>query len=326
MKKCNVFIMGLIEQDDHRQIAASLRTMLNKIKTPTEEYKPYILLCGDTLEDTQKALYENASNGCDVIISIGCHMTTTIVRIHTDEGPIPTIFVGVPNPINLGLMKSLQKPGGTLSGVFMEEPSAEHHAQQLFVLYPYVTKICMPYNPKSIGSLIQERATLLIKALTALGFEITPQLVSTAQDAIDFVTNNIDSFDAVLLLEGCSAAAFAEKPIAYICAQADRFLLSSNGMAGINHGASFSYGCPNNILLPEVVNMIRQFWNGRKPLGNLPATVLPSNRNLFVNRFRMPWLPHYIKQNIRNKPDITVLCHWTRNPIDNSSIQTSELL
>ena len=318
MKKCNVFLMGLVKQDDHKQVALSLMTMLNEIKTPTEEYKPYILLCGDTLEDTQKALYENVSDGCDVIVSIGHQMTGVVTQIHINEGPIPTVFVGASNPTSFKTIKSLDRPGGAMSGVCVAELSATDYAQQLKFLYPYVTKISIPYQPQGMQGLIQQRAAKLTQALQETGFEVITHTVTEPQEALDWLQDTIEEIQAVLLIEGCIVSDYAESSIAYLCAATERIFISSNGLTGIYRGAPFAYGMENTLMLTEVVNMIRRFWRDRKLLGMQPVVTLPSTHQVFINTFMLPWLPNKLLKTIdylRSTKNYTVMFKWINCPV-----------
>jgi hypothetical protein len=307
--------MGLVKQDDHKQVALSLMTMLNEIKTPTEEYKPYILLCDNTYESVEKAVYDNASGGCDVIISIGHHMATVFTQIHANGSPIPTIFVGASNPASLKTIKSLDRPGGAMSGVCIAEPSATDLAEQLKILYPYVTKIHIPYHPQGMQDLIQQRAEALIKALQDIDFEIIAHTVTEPQEAIDWIQDTIDEIQAVLLIEGCIVGDYAESHIAYICAATERIFISSNGFYGIERGAPFAYGIQSSAMLPEVISMVRRFWNDRKLLGLQAVITLPDTRKLFVNRFKLPWLPKSLLQKIYTSPIFNIVFKWVRCPI-----------
>jgi ABC-type uncharacterized transport system substrate-binding protein len=315
MKKCNVFLMGLAKHDDHKEIALSLMAMLNEIKTPTEEYKPYILLCEDTPKSIQKSLQNNASDGCDVIVSLG-HQTTSIITILRPEiGLIPTVFVGVPAPETLGIIQSLEKPGGVMSGVCFAEPSAKDLAEQLQILYPYVTKIHIPYEENGMQGLIKARAESVMKELQSIGFEIIMRPVVSPQEAIDWLEDTIQDIQVILLIEGCIVSHFAESYVAYLCAITDRILISSNGLLGIEQGASFAYGMKNTLMLPEAVNMIRRFWRDRKLLGTQPVVTLPDTRQLFVNKFKLPWLPRILLEKIYTHPKFHVLFKWIRCPI-----------
>jgi hypothetical protein len=317
MKQCNVFILGLSKYEDHKLIALYLMDRLKEIKTSSEEYKPYILLCDDSFEAVQNMLAEYTEKlGCDVLISSGYRIASILPAVYEAQGPLPTIFLGVADPMRLGIMKSLEKPGGTFSGVCMAEPDAEHHVEQLRVLHPYVKKICIPYDSASLGGLVKKRAALMFSALQAAGFEAGLYDVRNLQEALKVVAAQTNTVQAVLLIEGCSIAATGEKAVAYMCGMAGRLLLSSSGQAGIGHGASFSYGCANNILLPEVIGMVRRFWRDRKPVGMQPVITVPDSRRLFINRFRLPWLPRQIMQKIKNHTEFNVVFEWAQCPVN----------
>jgi hypothetical protein len=321
MKQCNVFILGLSKYEDHKLIALYLMDRLKEIKTSNEEYKPYILLCDDSPQAIQTVIAEYTEKlGCDVLISPGYRITSILPTVYEVQGPLPTLFLGVADPMRLGIIKSLEKPGGTFSGVCMAEPNAEHYAEhyaeQLRLLHPYVKRIGIPYDPASLGGLVKKRADLLVGALRAVGFEVNVYEVRTLQDGLKVVSTHMNQCHAVLLVEGCAVAVIAERAIAYLCGMAGRLLLSSSGRMGIASGASFSYGGASNILLPEVIGMVRRFWRDRKPVGMQPVITVSNSRRLFVNRFRLPWLPRQIMQKIKNHTEINVVFQWARCPVN----------
>ncbi len=307
--------MGLTLRDDHTEVAAQLRTLLNAIDTPEEAYKPYIFFCEHTKEAVKDALQNNATSGCDIIVSIGYKMTTLLIELQPEIGLIPTLFVGIPKSVELGLVQSLQKPGGVLSGVCMEEPSVQQLADNLKVLYPYVTKISIPYSLADNSEVIKTRVLQLVPALERIGFEVITYEAHNPQHGLDWVTNSLETIQAILLVEGCLLSSYAEPYIAYLCTNTERILISSNGYAGIENGAPFSYGVKESPLLPEVVAMIRRFWRDRKAVGLQPVSVLPESRFLIVNKFMLPWLPSSLLQKIYSHPGLRIIFKWINCPI-----------
>ncbi|WP_205015381.1 ABC transporter substrate-binding protein [Streptococcus porcinus] len=108
----------------------------------------------------------------------------------------PTIFTAVTDPISAGLVKSLAKPGGTVTGTL----DAGDVSQQIEVLtkaIPKAKKVGIFYNSSEVNSQIQAKAAK--KALLKKGLDVVIKTVTSSNDVQQVMTSLAAQVDAVYL-------------------------------------------------------------------------------------------------------------------------------
>jgi ABC-type uncharacterized transport system substrate-binding protein len=240
------------------------------------------------------------------------------MRVYQTITPIPTIFFGIPEPVNAGIVSSLEQPGGFFSGVAMESASPQRLIKLLCCLQPHVKKIFIPYEAQGFNGIVNERAEAIINALTQKKFEAIPHIISEPQEAIDALEKNIENIDAVMLIEGCVSSYFATSYISYICALTERiFINGSSGLYSITaQGAAFGYGTDGESpFTQEILNMVQRVLKDKQPIGTQAVITLPDTRKLFANSFHFSILPRSIVKNIESNTEIITEFYWSNSPI-----------
>jgi putative tryptophan/tyrosine transport system substrate-binding protein len=83
----------------------------------------------------------------DVIVSLGSPATVVLQK---STSTVPIVFVGVSEPMYLGFVKSLARPGGSLTGFSNLEPSLGAKWFELLKnLAPHTTRVASVFNPKT---------------------------------------------------------------------------------------------------------------------------------------------------------------------------------
>jgi ABC-type uncharacterized transport system substrate-binding protein len=327
VKNCLIFILALRDDQIHFDCANEIMSAMTTLNTKTERYVPYILECDENPESFQKAIIEHQSGPCDLLISIGRTITQMLPIIYKKTGEIQAIFFEVKAPVEAGVADSLKKTGHTYSGVGIENPFAQHHAEQLKIMRPYVSTIFIPYIPESSGGLVGKYAAQLHEALEQVGFTVLLRPVATPQEGLDSVVDVVSTVEAVLLLESCELSYAISEYVSYTCAAAGRMFISSNGYNGMRaRGAPVAYGASKNFsLMPELVAMVQRFWRDGQRMETQPVVMLSDVRRLHVNMFGLPWLPPEVIEAIQNDPVIEKYRIWvdsplTTDPDDGSSV------
>jgi putative ABC transport system substrate-binding protein len=76
--------------------------------------------------------------------------TPSLAAIRLVTRAIPTVFVGVADPVAQGFAQSLARPGGNITGFGLEEPSmGAKWVELLKEIAPHVTPITVMFNPDS---------------------------------------------------------------------------------------------------------------------------------------------------------------------------------
>jgi putative ABC transport system substrate-binding protein len=114
----------------------------------------------------------------DVILA---HTPPVALALQRESRTIPMVFVNISDPIGLGLIASLAKPGGNFTGVVHYEPGiVGKWLGMLKEIAPHVARVALVTNPKS-GSFDYFRAAGDAVA-PSLGVEIVPTPVENAAD------------------------------------------------------------------------------------------------------------------------------------------------
>ncbi len=95
--------------------------------------------------------------GPTVIVPISTPSAQAVVAATKD---IPVVFTAVTDPLSAGLVKSLEKPGGNVTGVSDLSPIAQH-VDLIREIMPAAKRIGVPYNPGEANSVVLLR---LLKA------------------------------------------------------------------------------------------------------------------------------------------------------------------
>lgn len=280
-------------------------------------YIPHVYFCDkEDPNAIRNTIEKNKFAEKDLTISIGMSMTEQVFAISNDIGGLPTLFVGVPNPVELGVIKSLEKPGGYMSGVRIEKVDPHLFAQEIKMLHPHVTDILIIYNPESFKGYFKENYQNIFENLKLIGFNIDAQKTKSATKAESLLYKKIEAVQAILLLEGCELAPSISGKIAYVAACTERFYISTTGERGIHAGAPIAYGCDDDVLLNPLIDQMDAYLIKRKSLGALPVITLPANtRKLYINKFMLPWTPRPLFKELVKKPNAKVLFQWIECPI-----------
>jgi hypothetical protein len=316
MKKCVIFILTLRDDHIHFDYANEIIAALVAPCITPEEYVAYVLECDENPESFQNSILQHPAGPCNLLVSIGLTITQMLPAIYEKTGVIPAVFLGIIAPVELGIVDSLEKTGRPYSGVGVVSLSAQHHAAQLKILRPHVSKLFIPHMPESFGGQVGEYAAQLGAALEEVGFEVVLKPVATPQEGLDVSTEAISVVDAVLLLDLCELSYTVQEFISYACAAAGRLLISGNGYNGIRfYGAPVSYGASKDFsMIPALVAMIQRFWRDGHPMDTQPVVLLSDVHVLHVNMFGLPWLPREILEAIEQDPSINRYRIWVDSP------------
>lgn len=119
---------------------------------------------------------------------------------------IAIIFTPITDPVNTGMVKSLEAPGGNMTGVVtggMEGPRLE----KFLMIAPNVKNLYVPYNTEDPAALAG--LGFLQEAADSYGVEIVAQPVSDENEVQAAIESIPDNVDGVFLLEDSLVASFA---------------------------------------------------------------------------------------------------------------------
>ena len=212
----------------------------------------------------------------DVILSVG---TPASQAIHRATRDIPVVFVAVSDPVASGLVASLARPGGNVTGVSNFLPGITGKLLELLkAVAPGVARVAVLHDPANNGKLLEVK--ILQTTGKQLGVAIEPVAVRTAADVdrafSDFAATA--NFGVVTLLDAITNANRAR--IARLAA--DSKLPSIYQIRDfVKDGGLMSYGLNLCEHYKRSATYVSKVLKGAKPT-DLPVE-LPTSFELVIN-------------------------------------------
>ncbi len=118
--------------------------------------------------------------GADIIFT---HRDDAAVAAHMATDRIPIVFVGVNDPVGIGLIKSYARPGGNITGVVtdLELGLGSKRLEVFHEMVPGLKRVLFPYNPVDTRSVAG--AKVYRDAARGLGIELVEKTVRTEEEA-----------------------------------------------------------------------------------------------------------------------------------------------
>jgi putative tryptophan/tyrosine transport system substrate-binding protein len=116
--------------------------------------------------------------GADIIVTGGA---AAVIAAKQVTSTIPIVFYVAADPVGSGLVASLARPGGNITGMSYVGPDlATKRLQLLRELLPRLVKLAVMANPDTSGAALELRE--VHKAAPALGLDLIPLLARRAED------------------------------------------------------------------------------------------------------------------------------------------------
>ena len=171
---------AILHGGSYREALDGARDELRKLGF--EEAKQLVLEIRETKGDlnlVEEAAAElTQATKVDVLYTLAGSVTQRAARVTADT---PIVFVAGSDPVVLGLVQSLARPGGRLTGVhFLLTDLTPKRLQLLKELVPRVRRVVTFYDPENKGAM--EAARLARQAGEELKIQIVERHVSSVED------------------------------------------------------------------------------------------------------------------------------------------------
>ena len=214
-------------------------------------------------EALEPAVQRLVEKGVDLILSLTTPATIE-ARLAVEGTNIPVVFVLVYDPVSSGVVDSLIKPGGDLTGI----RGGGHMVKMLDWLLRIApdTKRCFaPYNPEETAS-VQALAELE-KAAGLLGVDLVAPEVRTSEELSERLSDLPLDADAIIVLPG----AFFLKNLARLEQTAiDHELPLVSGPAGSEAPMLITYGADVVVMGKQASRLAAKILMGTAP-ADLPV-------------------------------------------------------
>ena len=214
------------------------------------------------------------ANGCDVIIAIATPAAQAVLSETTE---IPIVFAAVTDPVDAGLVDSLEQPGGNVTGT-----SDEVSAEMIMNLAEEITP-----GFKTIGALYssgEDNSASVITGLKAYadakGLKVVESAVtnsSEVQQAAQYLADKVDVVYSPIDNTVASAMAVATE---VFNSQKIPFYVSADSM--VADGGLATYGIDYTVLGKETGAMVAQVLGGEDPAG-IPVKKM-SDMSVYINK------------------------------------------
>lgn len=213
----------------------------------------------------------------DVIFATGTPVTAALQR---QTRSVPIVFVQVSDPVGSGIVNTLARPGGNITGfIHLEASIIEKWLQLLKEIAPRVTQVAVIFNPESAPYAeyyLQRLRTVAGKsgvgthsAIVNSKADIEPTIAALGHKTGTGLIVLPDNFTGVNRTLIIAAAARGKVPAIY----QDRTAVEDGGL--------ISYGVENNDLYRHAASYVDRILHGAKP-AELPVQQ-PTKFEMFVN-------------------------------------------
>lgn len=209
----------------------------------------------------------------DLIVAIA---TQSAQAAAGETSDIPVLFSACTDPVGSGLVKSLENPGGNVTGT-SDAVSAEKIMELAMRITPDIKKIGALYNSSETNSIsvinnLKEYAAkngLEVIEGTVTNTSEVQQVTQSLAGQVDAIFSPIDNTIAMAMPVVAQVAESAKKPV-YVGADS---MVKDGGLA--------TYGINYTVLGQETANMAFEILNGKKP-GEIPIKTI-NDVKIYVN-------------------------------------------
>jgi putative ABC transport system substrate-binding protein len=230
----------------------------------------------DSFEREPGIVTELLKNDLDVIVAWA---TPPVIAARRATSTIPIVMVGVSDPVGMGFVASLARPGGNVTGNSNVAPDLSAKLVATFVqLVPGMTSVGVLVNLSNAGAVAQIAGTQ--DAIRALGLQYRVVNGATpAEFEAAFARLTAEGVKGVVLLADPSNIEHAAK-IAELAQQA-HLPTAFQRRESVEAGGLFSYGPNLNDQWRQAALYVDRILKGEKP-ANLPVQ-LPTKLALVIN-------------------------------------------
>lgn len=180
---------------------------------------------------------------------------------------IPVLFAPVAAPLDAGVVASLQRPGGNITGIQLPRNDGLR-LQWLLRIAPTVKRVHVPYTPRDESAL--NTLTQIQSVAAIAGIQLSPEPVTSSADAAHAARNLPANIDAIFLPRD---SLVESRIMDFVDSSIERKLpLSAPAHQQLKQGALFFYGHVHKELGKQAAHMANQILAGIPP-GDLPVEV-----------------------------------------------------
>ena len=213
-------------------------------------------------------------NNYDMIIAIATPSAQAAV---SKTKTIPILFAACTDPIGSGIVTSMEKPGGNVTGT-SDAVSAEKIMELARLITPNIKKIGALYNSSETNSI--SVINNLKEYAKNNGITVVDATVTSSSDVQQAAASLVGKVDAIFTpIDNTVASAM---PVVAQVADKAKIPVYVGADSMVKDGGLATYGVDYEVLGTETGDMAVEILNGTKP-GDIPVKTM-DNMNIYVNK------------------------------------------
>jgi putative ABC transport system substrate-binding protein len=227
-------------------------------------------------DDLRKRAAELAARAPDVILAGG---TSTVAPLLQATRTVPIVFAGTADPVGAGLVASLARPGGNVTGFMQFEYSLSAKWLELLKqIAPSVTRAVVLRDPAVTAGIGQ--FAVIQSAAPSVGIDVSPVNVRIAQEIEQAVTAFARSPHGGLIVTASGLAAVHRDLIIMLAAHHKLPAVYARRLF-VAEGGLMCYGADRVELFRQAAQYVDRILKGEKP-ADLPVQA-PTKYELVIN-------------------------------------------
>lgn len=232
--------IGILQILEHESLSASRKGFLDVLEEAGYVEGENLNVDYQNAQGDQanlQSMAQRLAGNNDLILAIATPSAQTLANVEQD---IPVLFTAVTDPVDAGLVESLETPGGNVTGTTDAGP-IEEQVKLLLSLVPDANTIGIIYNSSEPNSVIQsEEAQTLIKEAGKEVKVVTVSSTNEVQQAMESLAQDVEGVyiptDNTLASTMPTVAEIAESyQLPIVAASTDQVLAGGLATYGIDY-------------------------------------------------------------------------------------------
>ena len=188
--------VGIIQYAEHDALSSSRKGFIEALEDAGYVEGKNLTIDYHNAQGDQanlQTMIDQLAGSNDVNFAIATPAAQALLNVDSET---PTIFTAVTDPVSAGLVDSLEKPGGNMTGS-IDATDVEGQINMLLEVVPKAVTVGIFYNSSEVNSEVQ--ATQAKKALESAGKTVVIKTVTSTNDVQQVMTSLAGQVDAIYL-------------------------------------------------------------------------------------------------------------------------------
>jgi len=219
----------------------------------------------------------------DCIIAVGRTFAQTLVNVARRRGlRVPIVFMGVQQPVEVGLVSSLEQPGGAATGVAMGNGDLAFAPRLLELVVPQIKNVLVAYYSVQEVPEIRQQRLDIESYLQARGVNVLSFGIDSLSDALMRLEARLDGIDAVVTLEADFINEWNVHGMVHLMRRR-KIPYFSRQMAAAELGAPFTFAFEHRYNVEAAFELVKKIiFEGANP-ATTPVIKVETGRVFIVN-------------------------------------------